>query len=112
VATKVRRELVANADPLLAALTVRERPGVVRFRLWQEGGGYDRNLRSESIVLAAINYIHLNPVRRGLCEQAVDWRWSSARAYHRGHDLDGFESPPHVHDLPPEFFDSDRARSH
>ena len=28
-----------------------------------------------------INYIHLNPVRRGLVERAEDWAWSSARWY-------------------------------
>jgi hypothetical protein len=38
-------------------------------------------LESEAAVLAAIDYIHLNPVRRGLCERAIDWRWSSARYY-------------------------------
>jgi len=28
-----------------------------------------------------LNYLHLNPVRAGLVEKAVDWRWSSARWY-------------------------------
>ena len=28
-----------------------------------------------------LTYIHLNPVRRGLVERAVDWKWSSARWY-------------------------------
>ena len=31
--------------------------------------------------MAAIDYIHLNPVRRGLAKRAVDWKWSSARFY-------------------------------
>jgi hypothetical protein len=26
-------------------------------------------------------YIHNNPVKRGLCQKARDWRWSSARFY-------------------------------
>jgi putative transposase len=64
---RVKQALAAARSPLLRELTVRERPGVERFRFWQEGGGYDRNLRTESAVLAAIEYIHLNPVRRGLC---------------------------------------------
>jgi hypothetical protein len=29
----------------------------------------------------AIDYIHANPVRRGLVEKAEDWEWSSARWY-------------------------------
>jgi hypothetical protein len=28
-----------------------------------------------------IEYIHNNPVRRGLVERATDWVWSSARFY-------------------------------
>ena len=33
--------------------------------------------QSEAI-LAAIDYIHENPVRRKLCRKAVEWHWSSA----------------------------------
>lgn len=28
-----------------------------------------------------LNYMHLNPVRAGLVERCVDWKWSSARWY-------------------------------
>lgn len=28
-----------------------------------------------------INYIHVNPVRKGLCETPEDWPWTSYRAY-------------------------------
>lgn len=28
-----------------------------------------------------LNYMHLNPVRAGLVEEAVEYRWSSARWY-------------------------------
>ena len=28
-----------------------------------------------------IDYIHANPVRRGLAAKAEDWEWSSARWY-------------------------------
>jgi putative transposase len=105
---RVKGALSANGDGFLESLTVRERPGIVRFRFWQEGGGYDRNLGSEAAVVAAIEYIHLNPVRRGLCERAVDWRWSSATAYYLGRDVDGGH-PPYVHGLPPDFFTSNRA---
>src|SRR5262249_10560835 len=80
--TRLKQLLQANRSPLLGRLTVRERPGVERFRFWQEGGGYDRNLPTERAVLAAIEYIHLNPVRRGLCHQAACWKWSSAGRYH------------------------------
>lgn len=78
---RIKRQLSGAHDPLLESLMVRERPGVECFRFWQEGPGYDRNLRNEKAVLTAIDYIHNNPVRRGLCERAVDWKWSSARHY-------------------------------
>lgn len=51
------------------------------FRFWQRGGGYDRNLWSPDEISKTINYIHQNPVRRGLCERPTDWEWSSAKDY-------------------------------
>jgi REP element-mobilizing transposase RayT len=58
---RIKRLLEAVGSPLLERLTVLERPGTHRFRFWQEGGGYDRNLRSVKAVEAAIAYIHENP---------------------------------------------------
>ncbi|TWT44840.1 Transposase IS200 like protein [Phycisphaerae bacterium RAS1] len=55
--------------------------GRVEHHFWQAGGGYDRNLLREDAVWAAIDYIHANPVRRGLCRIPEDWEWSSARWY-------------------------------
>ncbi len=82
VSFRIKQLLVAGKSPLLEKLTVHQRPGVTTFRFWQEGPGYDRNLTSGATVLAAIDYVHLNPVRRGLAPGAVDWKWSSARFYH------------------------------
>lgn len=56
-----------------------DKQGATRF--WQQGGGYDRVMRSEDDVREKIAYINSNPVRRGLVEHAEDWRWSSARWY-------------------------------
>jgi putative transposase len=99
---RVKQLLIACRSPLLEKLTIRQRPGVETFRYWQEGPGYDRNLTVPSTVIAAIDYIHENPVRRGLCHRAVEWRWSSARYYH----LSEFEQDvalPTIHGLPPGF---------
>jgi hypothetical protein len=41
------------------------------------GGGSDRNMEANTL-LAMIDYIHHNPVRRGLVQQATEWKWSSA----------------------------------
>ena len=90
-------------------LTVRERPGVHCFRFWQEGGGYDRNLRSEVAILAAIDYIHENPVRRGLCKPSADWRWSSARHYRNECGIPDPGIPPTIHGLTRDSFVSGRS---
>ena len=76
---RIKRLLKQHHSPLLERLTVQERPGKTSFRYWQEGPGYDRNLFTEKVVMAAIDDIHENPVRRGLSKKGTDWKWSSAR---------------------------------
>jgi hypothetical protein len=39
------------------------------------------DLWSHRFVRQKLNYLHLNPVRAGLCEHPADWKWSSYRAY-------------------------------
>lgn len=90
---RVKQSLIKQDKPLLEKLTVRQRPGVTTFRFWQEGGGYDRNLWTSEAILAAIDYIHMNPVRRGLCETSCEWRWSSARFFDNP-DMDVDEALP------------------
>ena len=59
----------------------RQPNGKVHHRFWQRGGGYDRNLFEPATVYTEIEYIHNNPVRRGLCAKPEDWYWSSAADY-------------------------------
>jgi putative transposase len=66
----------------LNRLTVTEGDKTV-FRFWQAGGGHDENLWNERPIESVIDYIHANPVRRGLVERPTDWYWSSAR-WHAG----------------------------
>jgi putative transposase len=102
--SRIKRLLVSQDSPLLGRLTVRERPGVHRFRFWQEGGGYDRNIHTSSAITSAINYIHENPVRRGLCDRPIEWRWSSARHYSQdGQGGIKPDRPPTVHGLTWDF---------
>ena len=42
------------------------------------------NVFSEKKIEEKLDYMHLNPVRAGLVERAVDWTWSSARWYLQG----------------------------
>ncbi len=78
---RIKDVLAKQGSPLLGRLTVRERPGKTCFRFWQEGPGFDRNLFSPDAIASSLEYIHNNPVRRGLCGRDVDWKWSSARYY-------------------------------
>ena len=68
---------------------------------WQSGGGYDRNISEPRTLVSMIEYIHLNPVRRGLVERAVDWEWSSAA------ELEGLgTSPVRLDPVSPEWWDT------
>mgnify|MGYP001765422319 CR=1 FL=1 len=42
------------------------------------GTGYDRNVIHTKTLRSVVEYIHANPVRRGLVEYPEEWRWSSA----------------------------------
>lgn len=57
------------------------------FRVWQPGGGFDGNLWRTGTIEQVIDYIHANPVRRGLVERPTDWEWSSARSYAGSSDV-------------------------
>ncbi len=104
---RIKQLLVENRSSLLQQLTVRQRPGVSVFRYWQEGPGYDRNLQSVRAVVSAIEYVHLNPVRRGLVELPVDWEWSSARWYSEaGPQGVGM---PRLYRLPAEWLDAKKG---
>jgi len=103
VSSRIRQRLqAARNEILLAQLTIRERPGKEVFRLWQEGPGFDRNLFTPQAIMASIDYFHENPVKRGLCAKAVDWKWSSARYYLSQPPRHQFPPLPFIHGLPPE----------
>jgi len=51
-----------------------------KYSLWQT----EKNVLpifSEKLFMEKLNYIHQNPVRAGLVERAIDYRWSSARIW-------------------------------
>ncbi len=49
------------------------------YQFWQDGGGYDRNLRTAEELREMLKYVHNNPVRRELVARPEDWPWSSAQ---------------------------------
>jgi putative transposase len=82
VGRKAVAQLRLDAPEWLPRITVKRGKRLER-RFWQAGGGYDRNVWEPHVVLAMIEYIHNNPVRRGLVSRAEDWKWSSA-GWHEG----------------------------
>ncbi|MEW5701805.1 MAG: transposase [Candidatus Zixiibacteriota bacterium] len=69
----------ADDDPRLGQLRI-DGPSGPSIRVWERGGGFDRNLYSHERIRRAVEYIEWNPVRRGLVSDPMDWVWSSARA--------------------------------
>ena len=49
-------------------------------RFWKPRG-YDFNVVDERKVLEKLDYMHRNPIRRGLVNRAEQWLWSSYRFY-------------------------------
>ena len=43
--------------------------------------GYDFNVTAERALRAKLDYIHKNPITRGLVDRADQWAWSSYRYY-------------------------------
>jgi putative transposase len=77
VGTKGIAYLEAHAPQWLPRIT-RIRGGKVERLFWQSGGGHDRNVKESRTLMSIIDYIHANPVRKGLVERPWDWKWSSA----------------------------------
>ncbi len=68
----------------LARMLDEQPNGKRAHRFWQRGGGFDRNLWEPDPIWHAIDYIHMNPVKAGLCTRPRDWHWSSASRYAGG----------------------------
>ena len=84
VARRAIDYLQQTNSPWLAKIT-RQRGKHTERLFWQYGGGYDRNITCGKTLLRMLEYLHLNPVRRGLVLRAGDWKWSSAAAFEGGH---------------------------
>lgn len=52
--------------------------GKPEHHFWQPGSGYDENVSDTNALHAMIEYIQMNPVRRGLVSRPEEWTWSSA----------------------------------
>jgi len=55
------------------------------YRLWQDGK-YNFHLYTERLIWQKINYIHTNPIARGLTKTAAEYPYSSYRAMYEVDD--------------------------
>ena len=69
-----RRLLSVAMQALKQSVSRRQTAAVPPF--WQ-ARYYDRNIWSAEEFEEKLNYIHMNPVRRGLVDKPEDWPWSS-----------------------------------
>jgi REP element-mobilizing transposase RayT len=51
-----------------------------QFQVWQDGS-HPQALQNEAMMRQKIEYIHYNPVTRGLVDEPVEWAYSSAANY-------------------------------
>jgi putative transposase len=75
-----RRELLAVG---LQALKLSVTRRAMQRPFWQ-ARYYDFNVRTSAKRTEKLNYIHWNPMKRGLVDRPEDWRWSSYRYYQTG----------------------------
>lgn len=92
VSREAVRFLKREAPDWLSRLRVR-RGSRVEHHFWQPGRGHDRNIDNARTLQEMIDYIHLNPVRKGFVERAQDWKWSSA-GWFAGEPLNDLEPDP------------------
>lgn len=74
---RISSQMKHDSDPLLKQLATKN-GGV---RVWQLGGGYDRNIHSNEAARSSIDYIHNNPVSAKLVTLPWLYKWSSASWY-------------------------------
>ena len=79
-------DLRERAPAFVERLTVRQGKRT-ETHFWQAGGGYDRNVTEPRAAHEMLEYVHNNPVRRGLAQTPPDWPWSSARFWEGWDDI-------------------------
>jgi REP element-mobilizing transposase RayT len=87
-AQKIKADLRKNDPAFLEQFRVEAKDR--HLQLW-ERNSLSTELRSHTIFLQKLNYIHWNPVRAGLCLLPEEYKYSSAGFYEKGFDNWGFQ---------------------
>jgi putative transposase len=88
------RATLAVALQMLKQTTSRNLKAIAGENPFWQARYYDFNVWSKRKRVEKLRYMHRNPVKRGLVEKPVDWRWSSFRHYVTGEDT-GVEIESH-----------------
>src|SRR5690606_21958054 len=80
VSRKAVDYLKTNAPDWLPRICVRRGKRLIHS-FWQPGRGFDRNIVRSRTLQGMIDYVHMNPVRKGFVENCREWKWSSAGWY-------------------------------
>lgn len=70
--------------PMRLGPTFRRNAGEDRQRKFWQRTTHPEGIYTEKFYRQKFNYIHLNPVRKGLVRAAEDWRFSSASFWLKG----------------------------
>jgi len=81
VSRKAKTQLMSEGHTVWVERLTVLRAGKPTFRFWLPGGGFDRNVVHQQALKNMAEYMHANPVRRGLVRSPLDWKWSSASFY-------------------------------
>ena len=92
VSRKAVQFLKSEAPKWLERIRV-SRGAKTEHHFWQPGRGFDRNVDNAKTLRKMIEYVHENPVRKGLVTDARLWRWSSA-GWFAGTPLNNLEPDP------------------
>jgi len=83
--TRQAIKFLKDNDPaFLRKMEIVKPDGKTAHSFWLPGGGYDRNLRSVADIHEKLNYLHQNPIIRGLVQRMDEWRWSSIHSWMTG----------------------------
>ena len=82
IVSEPERATLADALKSLKQRVARRLIGSAQH-FWQKRY-YDFNIRDHEQFVEKLRYIHRNPVKRGLCQSAEEWEWSSFRHYATG----------------------------
>jgi putative transposase len=93
VARKAMKHIREHAPQWLERLA-RKRGDKTEYVFWTSGGGYDRNIDNPRTLEFMIDYLHANPIRKGLTKMASEWKWSSAQWYEGERDVPIVIDPP------------------